>query len=393
MVGRRRKAAILFRAYYWWSDNAPFVEDVRTVKEKVDTNLRERDSMMRDVIIVTGSMMRGGAEGVIATVANGLAQRGWNVHIIAILVDACDYDLVPSVEYINISKEKNNQILDTPRLVLMLRKIVKRIQPEAVFSFMVTINIVTWIATRGLKAKFIPSERNDPGKGRNMVVKRLQSIAYAAADTTVFQTTRAKEFFSQRIQKRSVVIPNPLREMPEAVYRQTNRIVTVGRLTNQKNQKLLIEAFETIHKEYPDFLVDIYGEGSMKEELQQLIDVKGLSCLVHLCGKVENVPECIRDAYMFILPSDYEGLSNALLEAMGIGLPCISTNCAGADDAIQDGINGLIVPTGNRTAMESAMRQLIENPEKTIEMGKMARSSMKRYNVERVVNQWESLLL
>lgn len=347
---------------------------------------------MKDIVIVTGSMARGGAEGVIASVANGLAKRGWKIHIVSLLFDACDYDLDSSVEYINISKEKNNQILDTPRLVYTLRRMIKQIQPDAVFSFMVAINIVTWKATRGLKVKYIPSERNDPDRGRNIVVKKLQSIAYAAADITVFQTTRAKEYFSKRIQQRSVVIPNPLREMPEAVYRRTNRIVTAGRLTNQKNHKLLIEAFEDIHKDYPDFSVDIYGEGSMKDELQFLIKEKGLSSSVHLCGKVDNVPECIRDAYMFVLPSDYEGLSNALLEAMGIGLPCITTNCAGSDDAIQDGINGLIVPTADKVAMESAMRKLIENQEKAIEMGQKARTSMMRYNVESVINQWETLL-
>lgn len=347
---------------------------------------------MRDVVIVTGSMGRGGAEGVVASVANGLAQRGWKIHIVSLLFNTCDYDLEPSVECINISKEKKNQIIDTPRLVLTLRKIIKQIQPEVVFSFMVAINIVTWMATRGLKVKYIPSERNDPDKGRNKVVKKLQTIAYAAADTTVFQTTRAKEYFSDEIQKRSVIIPNPLRDMPEAIYGHTKRIVTAGRLSGQKNHRLLIDAFEAIHRDYPDFSVDIYGEGSMKDELQSYIDGNGLSSSVNLCGKVDNVPECIRNAYMFVLPSDYEGLSNALLEAMGIGLPCITTNCAGSDDAIQDGMNGLIVPVKDQKALESAMRRLIERPEQAIEIGKKARASMTRYKVENVIDQWETLL-
>lgn len=347
---------------------------------------------MKDVVIVTGSMGRGGAEGVVAAVANGLAQRGWKIHIVSILFDICDYDLEPSVEYINISKAENNQILDTPRMVITLRKIIKQIKPDTVISFMVAINIVTWMATRGLKVKYIPSERNDPSRGRNKMVKKLQSIAYAAADTTVFQTTRAKEYFSDGIQKRSIIIPNPLREMPKAVYGQTRRIVTAGRLSDQKNHKLLIDAFEAIHKDYPDFSVDIYGEGSMKDELQSYIDGKGLASSVHLCGKVDNVPECIRDAYMFVLPSDYEGLSNALLEAMGIGLPCITTNCAGSDDAIQEGINGLIVPIRDKKAMESAMRMIIENPEQAIKMGQKARASMTRYKVENVIDQWGKII-
>ena len=347
---------------------------------------------MKDVVIVTGCMVRGGAEGVIATVANGLAQHGWKVHIISILFDRWDYELDPSIECIDISDEKRNQMLDTPRLAITLRRKIKQIKPVAALSFMVAVNIVTWLATRGLEIKYIPSERNDPDKGRSRLIKQLQAKAYGAADTTVFQTTRAKEYFSDTIQQKSVIIPNPLREMPEAVYGASKRIVTAGRLSEQKNHKLLIDAFFGLYKDHPDFSIDIYGEGTMKGELQAYIAERGLSESVHLCGKVDNVPECIRDAYMFVLPSDYEGLSNALLEAMGIGLPCITTNCAGSDDAIQDGKNGLIVPVRDREAMEKAIRQLIEDPEKAEEMGKKARASMSRYKVENVVEQWEMLL-
>ncbi len=347
---------------------------------------------MKDIVIVTGCMVRGGAEGVIATVANGLAQRGWKIHIISILFDRWDYELDPSIECIDISNEKRNQMLDTPRLVLALRKKIRQIKPKAVLSFMVAVNIVTWLATRRLNVKYIPSERNDPDKGRSSLIKKLQAKAYGAADTTVFQTTRAKEYFSDAIQKKSVIIPNPLREMPEAVYGASKRIVTAGRLSEQKNHKLLIDAFAGVYRDHPDFSIDIYGEGLMRDELLAYIDEKGLRDLVHLCGKVDNVPERIRDAYMFVLPSDYEGLSNALLEAMGIGLPCITTNCAGSDDAIQDGENGLIVPIRDRDAMEKAIRKLIEEPENAEEMGKKARASMSRYKVKNVLEQWESLL-
>lgn len=347
---------------------------------------------MKDIVIVTGCMVRGGAEGVIATVANGLAQRGWKIHIISILFDRWDYELDPSIECIDISNEKRNQMLDTPRLVLALRKKIRQIKPKAVLSFMVAVNIVTWLATRRLNVKYIPSERNDPDKGRSSLIKKLQAKAYGAADTTVFQTTRAKEYFSDAIQKKSVIIPNPLREMPEAVYGASKRIVTAGRLSEQKNHKLLIDAFAGVYRDHPDYSIDIYGEGSMRDELQAYIDEKGLRTLVHLCGKVDNVPERIQDAYMFVLPSDYEGLSNALLEAMGIGLPCITTNCAGSDDAIQDGENGLIVPIQDRDAMEKAIRKLIEDHERAEIMGKKARESMSRYKVDNVVDQWEALV-
>lgn len=347
---------------------------------------------MHDIVIVTGSMVRGGAEGVIATVANGLARRGWKIYIVSILFNKWDYELESSIERVDISNESRNQILDTPRLVASLRKTLKKINPEVVLSFMVAVNIVTWIATRRLKVKYIPSERNDPSIGRNLLIRILQNRAYGASSKTVFQTSRAKEYFSETIQRKGIIIPNPVREMPEAFYGASKKIVTAGRLSEQKNHKLLIDAFEQIHPIYPDFHVDIYGEGSMRDELQTYINDKNLSASIHLCGKVDNVPEMIRDAYMFVLPSDYEGLSNALLEAMGIGLPCITTNCAGSDDAIRDGENGLIVPIKDCDAMVKAIGKLIEDPTESIEIGKRARASMRRYNVEKVIDQWEALV-
>ena len=348
--------------------------------------------MEKDIIIVTGSMTRGGAEGVIAAVSEGLAQRGWHVHIVSILFSENAYSFDKNVEFINASNENRNQLLDTPRMIQAIRALIHRIKPSVVISFMAKINIVSFFATRNTGVKYIASERNDPAVGRNKVYQWLLNRAYSGADAVVFQTTRAKCFFSEKIQRKSVIIPNPLKPMPIAKEVRTKRIVTVGRLDKQKNHMLLINAFNEIRKDFPHFSVDIYGEGSLRSELEKYVDEKGLKNSVNLCGKVDNVPEQIRDAYMFVLPSDYEGLSNALLEAMGIGLPCITTNCAGSDDAIQDGVNGLIVPIRDQKAMEDAMRKLIENPEQAIEMGKKARTSMTRYKVESVIDQWEKLL-
>lgn len=101
-------------------------------------------------------------------------------------------------------------------MILALRRTIKQLQSEIVVSFMVTINIITWLATRGLKIKFIPSERNDPDKGTNSIIKVMQEKAYGAADVIVFQTTRAMNFFPKRIRDKGVIIPNPIRKMPEA---------------------------------------------------------------------------------------------------------------------------------------------------------------------------------
>ena len=347
---------------------------------------------MRDIVIVTGSMSHGGAEGVISTISNQLCDRGWNVHIVTVLKDMCDYDLAEGIDYRSLAQTKKVNGLGTLKLMFSLRRFIKDQNPNAVLSFMVRINILTFFATRGLKLKFYPSERNDPSKGRSRIIKLLQLITYSFATETIFQTTRAKNYFPKSVKEHSVVIPNPINETPFQADRSRKRIVAVGRLTEQKNHKLLIDAFRNIHKDFSDFMLDIYGDGPLRKELQDLIDNMELKDCVHLCGKVDNVPEAIRDAYMFVLSSDYEGLSNALLEAMQLGLPCITTDCAGSDDAIQDGENGLIVPIRDKDALERAIRKLIEKPEICTEMGSKAHASMGKYNVERVIDQWERVL-
>lgn len=135
----------------------------------------------------------------------------------------------------------------------------------------------------------------------------------------------------------ATIIFNPI--SVSSVSKNTNlkKIVTVGRLTVQKNQKLLIESFSEVLKKYPNIILEIYGDGEKREELKYIIKTLGVSNNVIFKGNILNVHEAIADAGLFVLSSDYEGLSNALMEAMMMGLPCISTTCAGSDELISDG--------------------------------------------------------
>lgn len=155
------------------------------------------------------------------------------------------------------------------------------------------------------------------------------------ADKVVFQTKRVSSYFPYL--SNATIIFNPI--SVSSVSKNTNlkKIVTVGRLTVQKNQKLLIESFSEVLKKYPNIILEIYGDGEKREELKYIIKTLGVSNNVIFKGNILNVHEAIADAGLFVLSSDYEGLSNALMEAMMMGLPCISTTCAGSDELISDG--------------------------------------------------------
>ncbi len=347
--------------------------------------------MKKEIVIVTGSLRRGGAERVISILSNELVKRGWKIHICTMLFSAIGYDLDSQIDIIDLSQENRNQIIDTPRMTKALRTTIRNIRPDAVVSFMLTINIVTWMATRGLGVRFIPSERNDPSTGRGKIKHWLSCRAYASSYKTVFQTERAKNYYSKKIQQNGVIIPNPVSIDQKRDSNPNHKIVSVGRLEPQKNRRLLIEAFSDIQKNHPEYTLHIYGEGSQENELKILIKELGINNAVTLHGNVSDVHRQIADAEMFVLSSDYEGLSNALLEAMMMGLPCITTDCAGAKEAVEDGVDGIIIPIRDRKKMAEAMERLISDADLRNRFSELAVKHSKQFEMRNVVTQWEQL--
>ncbi len=348
--------------------------------------------MKKEVLFITGSMGRGGAERVISILTNELVNRGWKVHIATILSGKVGYDLNPVIDLIDLSNEKMNQLLDTPRMIRAIRKVVKEIKPDAVISFMLTINIVTWLAAMGLNIRFIPSERNDPSTGRSKLKHWLSCRAYANSYRTVFQTERAKSYFPKSVQQKGVIIPNPVKVDEFYIPTGNHKIVSVGRLELQKNKKLLIEAFYDVYKNHSEYSLHIYGEGTQEGELRQLIGKLGLDDKVFMHGNVNDVHKQISDAEIFVLSSDYEGLSNALLEAMMMGLPCVTTDCAGATDAVENGVDGIIVPIRDRKKLAAAMEKLISDENMRNQFSQKAIEHSKKFSVDNVVNQWEDII-
>jgi glycosyltransferase involved in cell wall biosynthesis len=279
-------------------------------------------------------------------------------------------------------------------LIRKMRTFVKREKPDAVVAFMAPICLIAGLACRGLKTRLITSERIDPAVDpRGTLFKAVLNNVYAHSSATVLQTQRAKRYFSERIQKNSVVIPNPIQVKVYAQGAGSHRIATAGRLVPQKNHRLLIEAFAKVHAVHSEYCLDIYGEGPLREELQALIDSLQLRESVTLKGNVPDLHEQIADAEMFVLSSDFEGLSNALLEAMMMGLPVVSTNCAGSDEAIVSEQNGLLVPVGDGEALKDAMLRLAEDAAFAARLGEAARKDAEeRYGVKNVIGQWNAVI-
>ena len=347
----------------------------------------------KKMVIVIGGLRRCGAERVIWHITNYLVKQGWQIWIILLLYSEVDYVMNERVHIVDLSGNTESRIKRLPNWLIGIRKTVNKVKPDVVLSFIARINIITQIACLGIKSKMIISERNDPySDGRSKFVDLLTSWLYPKADIVIFQTKRALSYFNNMQLKNTYILRNPVSVQCLAKEAKEWKIVSVGRLDAQKNQKMLIDAFAKMKEKFPNYKLYIYGEGSLRTQLSKQIKMLGLSGNVILKGNVLDIHSQIADASMFVLSSNYEGLSNALLEAMMMGLPCISTNCAGSDEVIVDGINGVLVPVGNVDALSAAMIKIADDKSFAHRIGLVARNTAEVFKTENVMEQWISVI-
>ena len=285
--------------------------------------------------------------------------------------------------------QKRNKIAE-------LRNVICSVKADIVLTMGVPLCIYTIPATVGLSIKHIVSERNDPA---HFAGKRITAIISRAlmrlADGFVFQTKDARDFYGEKISKKSTIIPNPLfdmHQMPSKIYsgERKKNIVSVGRLNPQKNHILLIDAFCDIHKEFPEYRLEIWGEGQERYNLEQYINEKNLNKCITLPGVSNQIFDKLYDSSLFVLSSNFEGMPNALIEAMALGLPVISTDCpcGGPSFLISNKVNGILVKVGDKNEMVNAMRFMLNNKDKAISMGENAFLLRERLSEQTVNKQW-----
>lgn len=281
-------------------------------------------------------------------------------------------------------------------IIGQLRKKIKKFKPDIVLSMGVPMTIYTVPACWFTGVKHIISERNDPAHfAGKALVKYVSRILMRTASGFVFQTKDAQRYYGVTEGKRSTVIPNPLsgiEHMPSQIYngRRENQIVSVGRLSKQKNQALLIDVFAEIVLVHPEYKLVIWGEGSERKSLEEQIKSMGLKDKVILPGSTDQVFDKIYRASVFVLTSDFEGMPNALMEAMALGIPCISSDCpcGGPRDLIKDGENGMLFSVGNRQELKEKILMIIESDDLQAEISKNAFSIRKTHSLNTVCKKW-----
>ncbi len=343
------------------------------------------------VTFITHALGGGGSEHVLTIVANYLASKGHIVSIISRTHKTNQYyvDDQISINYV----ETSSHIL----FIKESRRLLKQNRPNTVISFEYFYNLCAVIICFGLNIKLIISERNDPSRvGSGILKDIIRNILYSFADVLICQTNDALNYFPYYIRKKAHIILNPIMPgLPRAVnLNRENIIVNFCRLNKQKNIPLLLHSFKEFIKIHPDYQLHIYGNGEEKENIKNLILKLDLSKSVRLFDNCPDVHSKILTARMYVSSSDFEGLSNSMLEAMAIGLPTICTDCpcGGARMVIEDGYNGLLTAVGDSTMLVNKMCTLAEDDSLCSFLSNNALKINKDLAVSSICKIWESYI-
>lgn len=308
------------------------------------------------IIFVIPNMTGGGTERVISMLSEEYIKRGFEVAIMQFAGYEHAYDLNENVEDFSIAPKSNGNPFIMVKRISAMRRYFKKNQDSRILAFCVMGAVFSVIATWGMKRYILVAERNSPDSCN---VKKIRNWAYKKANVITFQTEEGIRYFPQDIARKAVVIPNPIDTLVPERYSGTrrHRVVTVGRLHRQKNQELLLNAFSDFSRQFPDYELHLYGKGELETTLKEQAKRLGIDHKTVWHGFADNVKEEIYDCRMFVLSSDFEGISNSMIEALAMGIPTISTDCpiGGARIYISTGENGLLVPVRDKEALVAAM--------------------------------------
>ena len=336
----------------------------------------------------------GGAERTVTYLSDRFANEGHDVSVLTLFGNVF-YNLNPNVKVICINvntgyKNLIERLLNIVKRFYRSQKYLASNIPDVVFCILPeTAKYISGFAKRK-KIRIITSERNNPSLDGNL---KLKSKIFKKSDGVVFQTERAKLWYSTDIQKKSIVIHNAVGndlvyKIPQITDRK-KKIAAVGRLSSQKDYPTLFRAFRHVLDVYPNYTLELFGEGPEKENLIRYADDLGILENVKFMGVHKDAILKIADSACYVLSSLYEGMPNALMEAMAVGLPCISTDCHnGPAELIENEKNGILVPVGDSDALSKAILRMIEDREFAQSCGTEAKKILETHNVDVISGQY-----
>lgn len=346
-------------------------------------------------LFITYALGGGGAERAMLRFANALAKRGHEVWVYCYERLECEYEVAPGVRVVYSTASRLNG--DAGKIkkyfvdAVAVRRLCRHHEFDYVIPFCTEMVICTFFGLLGTGLTVIATERNNPVDGCKGTLKRiLRDFSYRHCDAVWVQNNSQRAFYEEITRHPVFVVPNIVEMQPKTIdsLADISAFMTVGRLFPQKNQRMLLEAFVVAHNKHPEISLDVYGSGPLEHELSEFVLEMRAGDYIHLRGHCAEVYEELRGHDAFCFSSDFEGLPNALIEAMLVGLPVVTTDFeTGSRDLVTDGKTGHMVHRGDVEAFSAAVIDMVENPKNAISMATSAREFLThRFCEERLVD-------
>lgn len=355
-------------------------------------------SLNNEILITTKHLTDGGAERVLVELANEWIKSGYSVTIVQTVPEMFSncYNISTKARFINF-KRGRNRFLNIIKSVYFMIKTMNAHKNATVIVFTKATMYIVAIASFFTKNRLVVSERNDPEKSPELKSRRfLRDLIFRKADACVFQTPNAMDYFPVEVRKKSVIIPNPINPDLPLVNREKRekRIISACRLDSQKNVPMMILAFKKLQVFYPEYTLYIYGRGPLENDIRRLIKQEQLEEKIILPGFSDNIYNEMNKSAMFILSSDYEGISNSVLEALAMGLPTVVTDwpSGGARMIIKNDYNGILVPVGDVDAMFEGMKKILDDEAFSKKLSENAENIRNSYPVEIIAQKWTEVM-
>ena len=357
---------------------------------------------MKKILFYIGCIANGGAERVMANIINYLANKDYDLILVTDVSNPPgyqEYSINPNVKRLDLGGIAINKLPSSVKRIFRLRRIIKSENPNVILSFMKGPNIRMLLSCLFIKIKKVVSIRSDPVReySNNKISQIFYNILFSLANYIVFQTNDAMMYFQYININKKTIILNPVNPIfyTTKLEKKEKNILYIGRLDSPKNPLLAVKAFHQILSKYHDYKLIYYGVGELEEEIKKYCHKYNLEKNVILAGRTENVHLYLASATCFILTSNYEGLPNSLMEAMAMGVPCISTDCpcGGPRALIKNSKQGVLVPVNNINKLANAIDYVLNDEKIQYELSINEKIRAEDFKYEKIMTKWESVII
>lgn len=352
---------------------------------------------MKKILFIIPSLSNGGAEKVVSKISSELSENNYDVTVLNFYRCENEYEIDVKVKRSILSNGTENDYIKINKVkrIKLIRKYVKEYNPDEIICFLDYVSIYVFMSL--IFTKYIRlitfTERCNPKHG-NKKSRLIKKICQIFVGKIIVQNSGQLYLLSKNEKKKAFVIANPIDDKylnyVTILNLKPKHIISIGRLTDQKDYTLAINAFNNVLKKHPDLIYHIYGKGEDKEKIEKLIEELNIKDKVILEGFTTDINKVYEKADIYLMTSKYEGMPNALAESMAVGIPSISTNCEfGPSDLICNNDLGILVNEHSVEAVENALMNMIEQYDEYAYKSKHVKEVMKeKYSLEKIIKEW-----